>query len=302
LDGEKRFVDLLGKGQLPPRALLKMQHDIELILSCYKYKLTCTRSGPSSVSISLTGSSDNSVVTNVRTLSDGGYLVDIGGISHVAYLTTKGDAGTGMRLNVGGANIAFSPDYDPTSLRTDVAGKLVKKLKQDGAKVKKGEPYAEIEVMKMYMPLKVEESGVLSWRVNEGASLAAGDLLATLELENPENVSHVSVFEGNLAVAGWGATGRSPGQLRPHLLFRSAMGKLEAAMSGFKLSNEEIASAFTDLGVAVTNPMLPVYEIQEQLSVLSGRIPTCLFGSISSILSKFSSSCETKAGTGIQLR
>lgn len=301
-NGEKRFLDLLEKGQLPPRALLKMQHDIELILSGYKYKLTCTRSGQNSFSLSLTGDSARSVVTSVRTLSDGGYLIDIGGINHVAYLTTKGDAGTGMRLNVGGASIAFSPDYDPTSLRTDVAGKLVKKLKADGAQVKKGEPYGEIEVMKMFMPLKVEEAGVLTWNVNEGASIAAGDVLASLVLDNPENVSQVSVFEGDLAVAGWGAAGRSPFKLRPHLMFRSAVNRLNAAMSGFKLSGEEINGAFSDLSVAVTDPLLPVCEIQEQLSVLSGRIPASLFESISSILANFTLSSEKQAGTGVHLR
>ena len=44
------------------------------------------------------------------------------------------------------------------SLRTDDAGKLVKKLVEDGTKLVQGEAYAEIEVMKMFMPLKVDEA------------------------------------------------------------------------------------------------------------------------------------------------
>jgi acetyl-CoA carboxylase / biotin carboxylase 1 len=297
--GEKRFLDLVAKGQLPSQKLLQTQHDIELILSGFKYRITCTRNDQNSFSVSLEGDCEKSVVTNVRILSDGGYLIDICGVSHVAYLTTKGDAGTGMRLNVGGVNVAFSPDYDPTSLRADVAGKIVKKLKPEGARVKKGEPYCEIEVMKMFMPLKVEESGVLTWKVNEGASLSPGDLLATLELENPENVSQVSVFGGDLAVPGWGSAGNSPNKRRPHLMLRSAVNRLSATLSGYSLSAQDIAGAFNDIISAATNPLLPVYEVQEQLSVLSGRIPSTLFDRISAILANFSAMNEAQSELGV---
>jgi len=299
-DGEKRFLELLEKGQLPPRTLLKMQHEVELILSGSKYRLICTRNGPNSFSIGLAGDDTKCVVTNVRSLSDGGYLIEIGGNSHIAYLTTKGDIATGMRLNVGGSNVVFSPDYDPSVLRTDVAGKLVKKLKPDGSHLKKGEPYCEVEVMKMFMPLKVEESGVITWQVNEGAALAAGDLLATLDLDNPDNVSQVLEFNGDLVVDGWGVSGRSLTGTRPHLLLRSAVDRISAAMSGYRLGREVIEGSLSDLGMAVTDPWLPVFEIQEQLSVLSGRIPSSLFESISSVLTEYSRSCELQAG--VQLR
>jgi acetyl-CoA carboxylase / biotin carboxylase 1 len=301
-EGEKRFLDLLEKGQLPPRSLLKMQHKIELILNGVKYKLLCTRNGPNSFFISVAGEEGKSVVTNVRLLSDGGYLIDIFGTSRVVYLTVKGDAGTGMRLNVGGANIAFSPDYDPTALRTDVAGKLVKKLKEDGARVRKGEPYCEIEVMKMFMPLKVDESGVLSWNCNEGASISAGDLLATLELDNPENVSTVSVFEGDLVVAGWGDNAGSLSSARPHLMLRSALDSLNGAMAGFVMSSDTVDRVMSDLAYAVTQPTLPVYEIEEQLSVLSGRIPSPLFDSIAATLDDFKAVCEEQGSSEVQPR
>lgn len=301
-DGEQRFLALLEKGQLPSRSLLKMKHDVELILTGVKYKLACTRCGPSAFSICVVGDDSKSVSANVRLLSDGGYLIEIGGKSHVAYLTTKGDVATGMRLNIGGANIAFSADYDPSALRTDVAGKLVKKLRPDGSQMRKGEPYCEIEVMKMFMPLKVEEAGVISWQVNEGAALAAGDLLATLELDNPDNVSQVTVFEGDLTVPGWGVPGQVDKGGRPHLLLRSAIDTLNSAMAGYKLSNAQIEGALADLARAVTDPTLPVYEIEEQLSFLSGRIASSLFDGISNLLGNFFRECERQAGSGVQLR
>ncbi|GKY92813.1 hypothetical protein MPSEU_000250900 [Mayamaea pseudoterrestris] len=301
IKNEKTFLELLEKGQLPARSLLKLEHEVELILNGVKYVLVCTRNGANSLSISLANDRTKTIGVNVRLLSDGGYLIELGGASHVGYLTTRGDAGTGMRISVGGTNVAFSPDYDPSTLRTDVAGKLVKKLKGDGSRVKKGEAYAEIEVMKMFMPLKVEESGVLTWEVNEGASLSAGDLLGTLELDNPENVAQVSVFNGDLTLDGRAASVESTID-RPHLLLRASLEKLNAAISGFILNCDEIDSALSNIARAVVDPTLPLCEVEEQVAVLSGRIPGSLMDAISNILIDFRSTAERQAGTGVQLR
>jgi acetyl-CoA carboxylase / biotin carboxylase 1 len=300
VDGEKRFLELLEKGQLPPKSLLKMTHRIELILKGTKYCLSCTRNGQNTFSISIDKDFASEVTSNVRVLSDGGYLIDIAGNSHVAYVTSKSDAATGMRMNVGGKTIAFSPDYDPTVLRTEVAGKLVKKLKPDGARVKKGEPYCEVEVMKMFMPLKVEESGILSWCANEGAAISAGDLLATLELENPENVSSVSVYSGELEAPS--VQNRPKVESRAHLMLRNSMETISKAMSGYVLSADAIETALASLALEVTRPSLPVFEIKEELSILSGRIPAGIFKKIDSLLNEYTMTSEIQAGTDVELR
>lgn len=53
--------------------------------------------------------------------------------------------------------------------------------------------YCEVEVMKMYMPLCVSESGVVQWHLSEGAALNPGDRLATLELDDPSAVTKAEV-------------------------------------------------------------------------------------------------------------
>jgi len=300
--GEENFIQLLEKGQLPSRSLVKMGHEVELILNGVKYKVHCTRNGPHSFSIT-TESGHQSVATSVRVLSDGGYLIDIFGNSHVAYLTSAPEAATGMKINVAGVSIAFSPDYDPSSLRTDVAGKLVKKIVSDGAHVRKGEAYAEVEVMKMFMPLKVDEAGIISWGTNEGAALAPGDLLATLELDNPDNVSAVLLFEGTLhATNAARAQSTATPMKRPHLLLRNAIAKLNGAVDGYILSEEAIDQAMSDLADAVMSPELPVLEIDEQLSVLRGRISGRLFESISAILAEYNALIAEQAGSGVQIK
>lgn len=287
---EEQFVNALGKGQLPSSSLLSMEREVELILDGTKYKLCCTRNTPNLFAVSVIGSPDKAVLANIRRLSDGGYLTAIGGKSKVAYLTSRGDAATGIRITIGGETVSFSPDYDPTSLRTDVAGKLVKKLVADGTHVNKGDAYCEIEVMKMFMPLKVTEAGIISWKNNEGAALSPGDLIASLELDCPDNVASTTVFEGDLDVEGWNSSSQSMSISRPHLILREAFESLKNGMSGFVLSAEQLTSAFNHISQAVEDPLLPVYEIDEPLSVLSGRLDANLYKALCDDLSKFKAS------------
>ena len=283
---EDQFLNALNRGQLPSQSLLSMERNVDLILNGVKYKLTCVRIGPTNFRVSVSGAPDDFVQATIRRLSDGGYLTDIGGKSRVAYMTSKGDAVSGMRITIGGINISFSSDYDPTSLRTDVAGKLVKKLVADGDHLSKGDAYCEIEVMKMFMPLKVSESGKISWRNNEGAALSPGDLIATLALDNPDNVATTTVFEGNLDVDGWKTSSRSTNN-RPHLLLRRSIESLNSGLSGFVLNRESIRKIFDDIFEAVSDPLLPIYEINDPLSVLHGRLDAALYQALSTQVTDF---------------
>lgn len=48
----------------------------------------------------------------------------------------------------------------------------------------------------MYMNLCVGESGVIHWNMSEGAALAAGALMATLELDDPNCVTKAEIYKG----------------------------------------------------------------------------------------------------------
>lgn len=292
-EDEKQFHTALTKGQLPQQSLLAMEREIELILEGVKYRLTCKRNSANRFSVEVTGFPDKKVYANIRRLSDGGYLTDIGGKSRVAYLTSRGDAASGMRITIGGVTVSFSPDYDPTCLRTDVAGKLVKKLVPDGTHLRKGDAYCEIEVMKMFMPLKVTETGTLKWQNNEGAALSPGDLIACFDLDNPENVASTVIFEGDLAIEGWCAQPVVSNKNTPHLQLRQAMEIVQNGMSGYIIDSTQLARAFQDIQDAVRNPLLPVNEIDEPLSVLNGRLNASLFDQLNSIISKFKTSLGT---------
>ncbi len=98
---------------------------------------------------------------------------------------------------------SFRPTiFDPSELRTDVTGKVVRYLQDNGGEVNAGEPFIEVEAMKMIMPLKASESGKITHTVSPGTVISAGDLLASLELKDPSKVKKISVFEGALDVEG----------------------------------------------------------------------------------------------------
>lgn len=86
--------------------------------------------------------------------------------------------------------------FDPSELRTDVTGKVVRYLQDDGAQVEAGAPFVEVEAMKMIMPLKASESGAIKHELSAGSIIATGDLLASLTLKDPSKVKKIEQFDG----------------------------------------------------------------------------------------------------------
>jgi acetyl-CoA carboxylase/biotin carboxylase 1 len=56
--------------------------------------------------------------------------------------------------------------------------------------------------MKMIMPIKASESGKITHNRPPGSVIAAGDLMATLELKDPSKVKKIVTFDGTLETAG----------------------------------------------------------------------------------------------------
>ena len=54
----------------------------------------------------------------------------------------------------------------------------------------------------MFMPLLSPAAGVLHWMLPEGSLLAAGDLIARLDLEDPAAVTRALPFDGGVPPMG----------------------------------------------------------------------------------------------------
>ncbi|GBG29850.1 Acetyl-CoA carboxylase [Hondaea fermentalgiana] len=269
------YMSMLERGQLPPVPLLDQAHAFELIYEGVKYKLNGCHTGENTYRLYCNGSH---VDAELRCLADGGFLVLIGGRSHVAYV--KEDVGA-QRYTIDGQTCLFEDEYDPTQMRAQMGGKLLRYLVEDGASLEKGDGFAEIEVMKMNMTLSALEAGTITLHKPEGAVMEPGDMICTMELKDPSKVQKAKLFEGTFPALGepWPQTLRN----MPHHTLERAQRRLEAVMAGFAIENEVTVEALKSLRDALHSPLLPVLEIEGIVSRTKHALPKALLSKVESL-------------------
>jgi len=252
----------LEKGQVPAKEVLKTVFPIDFIYDGHRYKFTATRSSLDSYHLFINGSKCS---IGIRALSDGGLLVLLSGRSHNVYW--KEEVGA-TRLSVDSMTCLLEQENDPTQLRTPSPGKLVKFTVDNGEHVKAGQPYAEVEVMKMYMPLLASEDGIVQLIKQPGATLEAGDIIGILALDDPSRVKHAQPFLGQLPDLG-------PPQIvgtKPAQRFVLLHNILHNILQGF--DNQFImAQTLKDLIDVLRDIDLPYSEWNAQFSALHARMP-----------------------------
>ncbi|KAI1006577.1 Acetyl-CoA carboxylase [Podosphaera aphanis] len=255
----------LEKGQVPAKDILKTVFSIDFIYDAKRYKFTATRSSLDSYHLFINGSKCS---VGVRALSDGGLLVLLSGRSHNVYW--KEEVGA-TRLSVDSKTCLLEQENDPSQLRTPSPGKLVKYTVENGEHVKAGQPFAEVEVMKMYMPLLAAEDGFVQLIKQPGATLEAGDILGILALDDPSRVKQAQPFLGHLPDFG-------PPQVigtKPAQRFVLLHNVLLNILDGF--DNQVImAATLRELIDVLRDPELPYGEWNAQFSALSSRMPNKL--------------------------
>lgn len=265
----------LEKGQAASKDALKSIFQIDFIYEGQRYKFTATRSSLDSYTLFINGSR---VDVGVRSLTDGGLLVSIGGRSHNVYWNEEVGA---TRISVDSKTCLLEVEVDPTQLRTPSPGKLVKFLVENGEHVKAGQPYAEVEVMKMYMPLLATEDGIVQPIKQPGSTLEAGDILGILALDDPSKVKHATSFEGQIPDYGPYQIQGSKCFQRFHVLLNI----LQSILQGF--DNQIVMNAsLKELVEVLRNPDLPYGEWSQQVSALHSRLPAKLDASLSQIIEK----------------
>eukprot|EP01035_Chromulina_nebulosa_P020054 gene20054-26034_t len=279
LNNGKEFVDMLGFGHVPSKDILSPIANIDLIFNNTKFITKAIYTGPNSVVLECNNSKQS---INIRTLADGGFLLDINGKNHLVYSTNE--SGGSIRMILDGHTCIFTPEYDPTKLRSSVAGKLARLLVPDGSHVVAGDPFVEIEVMKMYMPLKALEPGTVHFQMSEGATLSPGDIIATVVLDDPDKVVQAEIFTQSLVSSTDIAVEKV---VKPHVVLRSSRQTIERVLEGYSLTETEISEAISVYISSFIDNSLPSYEIEEYLSVLKGRIDADLFTTIANLNSRY---------------
>ncbi|CAD7961548.1 unnamed protein product [Amoebophrya sp. A120] len=93
---------------------------------------------------------------------------------------------TGMRLRIGamsGYEVFIPNATDPSELRSDVQGRLIRFLVAEGDEIAEGQVCCELEAMKMIVPVKARFAGKVEKLIGtSNAVVGAGDLLLKMEL------------------------------------------------------------------------------------------------------------------------
>ncbi|CCH45634.1 acetyl-CoA carboxylase, putative [Wickerhamomyces ciferrii] len=274
-DARQQYIASLEKGQVSSKELLKTIYPIDFIYEGYKYKFTAAKSANETYTLFINGSK---VEIGAKPLSDGSLLVSLGGKSHTVYWKEQVGA---TRLSVDAKTCLLEVENDPTQLRTPSPGKLVKYLVENGEHVDAGQPYAEVEVMKMQMPLIAQENGIVQLVKQPGSNVSAGDILAILSLDDPSKVKHAKPFEGIMPQFGAPTVKGS----KPVHKFRSLLSTLEHTLGGY--DNQVVMNAtLQSLIEILRDPSLPYSEWNFQIAALHSRLPPKLDSDLTSLISR----------------
>mmetsp|Transcript_29822 Transcript_29822/g.41220 ORF Transcript_29822/g.41220 Transcript_29822/m.41220 type:complete len:2214 (+) Transcript_29822:130-6771(+) len=200
-ENEAAVEEALGKGQQPNRALLVSARDteVEVTYESIKYTFRAVKLSPDTVRLTISVGKEvkGEFTSRMREQSDGTLLATFAGATR---RLSAHEEPLGLRLELDGKNILIPTQFDPSELRSDVNGKVVRFLHEDGAEVEAGKPFMEVEAMKMVMPLLTTESGVIKHYVSPGAMIEAGELLASLKLRDPSRVKKILPFTGDFNI------------------------------------------------------------------------------------------------------
>jgi acetyl-CoA carboxylase/biotin carboxylase 1 len=274
-EGMLSYQTSLEKGQVPGRDILKTVFPVDFIYEGERFRFTATRSSVDTYHLFLNGSKCS---VGVRALSDGGLLILLDGRSHTVYFREEVGA---TRLSVDSKTCLLEQENDPTQLRSPSPGKLVRFLVESGENVKAGEAYAEVEVMKMIMPLVAQEDGLVNLIKQPGATIEAGDILGILELDDPSRVKHAKPFEGQFPA--W-----KPPQIvgnKPAQRFRLLLSTLQNILLGF--DNQVImTNTLKDLMEVLKDGDLPYGEWAAHHAALASRMPQKLDAALGNLIEK----------------
>merc|ERR1719440_220018 len=188
-----KILDGLNRGQLPLKADLSKLRSfpVEVAYEGTKYNWQCVRTRDDSFALTV---GDTTIDCKIREQADGALYVTVG--DRVARVSGAEEP-LGLRMtmsfrsetgNSSASTVVFPNLRDPSELRSEFNGKVVRYLHADGADVDKDEPYVELEAMKMIMSLRSGEAGKITHSLATGAIVSPGQLLATLKLADPGSV------------------------------------------------------------------------------------------------------------------
>ncbi|XP_043810179.1 LOW QUALITY PROTEIN: acetyl-CoA carboxylase 1 [Manihot esculenta] len=268
------YVGYLEKGQIPPKHISLVNSQVSLNIEGSKYMIDMVRGGPGSYRLRM---NESEVEAEIHTLRDGGLLMQLDGNSHVIYAEEEA---AGTRLLIDGRTCLLQNDHDPSKLVAETPCKLLRYLVSDGSHIEADSPYAEVEVMKMCMPLLSPASGVIQFKMTEGQAMQAGELIARLDLDDPSAVRKAEPFHGSFPVLG------PPTAIsgKVHQRCAASLNAARMILAGYDHNINEVVQNLLN---CLDSPELPFLQWQECLSVLATRLPKDLRNELESKYREF---------------
>lgn len=272
------YLDLLHKGQIPPFSLSLTILEEELVLDGMKYGIKLKRQGHAYYRVELNGSWIDCVA---RSQADGGILLQLDGQKHVIYSEKEA---MGVRLSIDSWTCLLANETDPTQILAPSAGKIRRYLVEDGSRVVPDRAYAELEVMKMLMPLLAPVAGTVHFALPEGAVLSCGDLIARLELDDPESVLRAVPSQETFPDS------MGPPQVateRVNDRFSRALEAAEDILSGFE---RDVDQTVSELLLCLDDNDLASLRWSEQYFIAQNHLPNETKDRLESIMSSYDNS------------
>ncbi|KAF8411504.1 hypothetical protein HHK36_004056 [Tetracentron sinense] len=272
------YVGYLEKGQIPPKRISLVNSQVSLNIEGSKYTIEMVRGGPGSYKLRM---NESEIEAEIHTLRDGGLLMQasicfsilfcinfglsaiLDGNSHIIYAEEEA---AGTRLLIDGRTCLLQNDHDPSKLVAETPCKLLRFLVPDGSNVDADAPYAEVEVMKMCMPLLSPASGVIHFKMSEGQAMQSGDLIARIDLDDPSAVRKAEPFTGSFPVLGL-PTAISG---KVHQRCAASLNAARMILAGYEHNIDQVVQ---DLLNCLDSPELPCLQWQECMAVLATRLP-----------------------------
>ncbi|CAL1390379.1 unnamed protein product [Linum trigynum] len=254
------YVGYLEKGQIPPKHISLVNSQVSLNIEGSKYTIDMVRGGPGSYRLRMNGSE---IEAEIHTLRDGGLLMQLDGNSHVIYAEEEA---AGTRLLIDGRTCLLQNDHDPSKLIAETPCKLMRYLVSDGSHVDADSPYAEVEVMKMCMPLLSPASGLVHFKMSEGQAMQAGELIASLDLDDPSAVRKAEPFHGSFPILG------PPTAIsgKVHQRCAASVNAARMILAGYDHNIDDVVQKLLN---SLDSPELPFLQWQECFAVLANRLP-----------------------------
>lgn len=254
------YVGYLEKGQIPPKHISLVNSQVSLNIEGSRYTIDMVKRGPGSYRLRM---NQSEIEAEIHTLRDGGLLMQLDGNSHIIYAEEEA---AGTRLLIDGRTCLLQNDHDPSKLVAETPCKLLRYLVSDGSHVDADTPYAEVEVMKMCMPLLSPASGVIHFKLSEGQAMQAGELIARLDLDDPSAVRKAEPFHGSFPVVG-------PPTAISEKVHQKCAATLSAARMILAGYDHNIDDVVQNLLRCLDSPELPFLQWQECFAVLANRLP-----------------------------